>query len=952
MSRRANIEDIRTENMRQTRVKYDTVTAVLTGSYVIAGQAPVMHFLEAQGADRDVYLPALDPLGGQFFIIINIGASNALNVRNAGGTLIETVPAQSDFVTFISNPTAWYASTVQATSGGSGNFDAFVVNVADFGPPFMGQGFTDDVFAIQAAIDYAYNNGRSVVMIPDGFYCTTSRPIWIAPPGSYASVDPQTGGSFTNFQHTMALIGSQVLGNTQAKGVTIEAYNVDINDDIDYNSPYADYPIVIVGPGQGMYVAGLNVRCGGGSLFTTTFRSTNIGIAVSGGPGGASRTMVEKCVVMNCRKGFVTGWNEDSLADSNTFRKCTTISTHVGFHFKQTQNYINSLIDCNTHSTIGVLSDVGKAVNIWGGSFSYAGAVAVDFAISGTTTFSNTVGGAGGYDGTFTTTITYAGELFGFAENGFTDDPTTPIYNAFAIETVHFGIIPCEFVSYNAATNAVTLKLQADWVYSNYGFNLTEDLVANTDLQAEVQACTTLHAAQRVTPFKGTGIHAYGPHLESPGSVFCLVDVISGFQGDVQCTIENPYFNFSPTVDLSSGPRKIQSVWPMVAAINGGVRITGGQLSGGKQVLPWLITIINGEAQFESLGIYSPNIQVPTIGNPFFNQVTYTTWARGSGFWPRTPFIPTKNVGWSSNDGLGIGWVQQNRGMYPALGNMPAPGATLEITSAFYDVVTASPITAAMGEYPIIVGGTLYRVSSYNAAVGSGGEVLTMSDHEMFSYGQDFTMNWSYKGQSPCLYVDDVGWFFPGLKFGIDNGGGVAWYIVRGVYTQDTGGDPRAGYVTVLASPGAGRLAGTKTVVYTGSTIYQEPYNWTQLGGGKAGIEISIVGDSGGVISTGIKVHALEVPFDCTLVGVSMFGDQTGSIVVDIWKDTYANYPPDNADSITSATPPTISSGVKMKDTTLAGWTTVFAEGEILRINVDSVSNFTNLTIVLEVNKR
>lgn len=83
-----------------------------------------------------------------------------------------------------------------------------------------------------------------------------------------------------------------------------------------------------------------------------------------------------------------------------------------------------------------------------------------------------------------------------------------------------------------------------------------------------------------------------------------------------------------------------------------------------------------------------------------------------------------------------------------------------------------------------------------------------------------------------------------------------------------------------------------------------------------------------------------------------MFGDQTGSIVVDIWKDTYANYPPDNADSITSATPPTISSGVKMKDTTLAGWTTVFAEGEILRINVDSVSNFTNLTIVLEVNKR
>jgi len=108
--------------------------------------------------------------------------------------------------------------------------------------------------------------------------------------------------------------------------------------------------------------------------------------------------------------------------------------------------------------------------------------------------------------------------------------------------------------------------------------------------------------------------------------------------------------------------------------------------------------------------------------------------------------------------------------------------------------------------------------------------------------------------------------------------------------------------------------------------------------------------NSGTAIQTGI-IGDLEVPFDCTITGVKMLADQTGSIVVDIWKDTYANYPPTDADSITASAPPTISSGTKATDTTLTGWTTAISAGDILRFNVDSVADVTRLSLSLSVKR-
>jgi hypothetical protein len=105
---------------------------------------------------------------------------------------------------------------------------------------------------------------------------------------------------------------------------------------------------------------------------------------------------------------------------------------------------------------------------------------------------------------------------------------------------------------------------------------------------------------------------------------------------------------------------------------------------------------------------------------------------------------------------------------------------------------------------------------------------------------------------------------------------------------------------------------------------------------------------AGLVITTGIKGF-LQVPVACTITAVTMLADQAGSIVVDIWKDTYANYPPTVADTITAAAKPTIAAANKSQDNTVVGWTTAIAAGDILGFNVDSAATITRLTLELTI---
>jgi hypothetical protein len=96
------------------------------------------------------------------------------------------------------------------------------------------------------------------------------------------------------------------------------------------------------------------------------------------------------------------------------------------------------------------------------------------------------------------------------------------------------------------------------------------------------------------------------------------------------------------------------------------------------------------------------------------------------------------------------------------------------------------------------------------------------------------------------------------------------------------------------------------------------------------------------------------VPFACTVKEWHLLANASGAIVIDVWNDSYANYPPTNDDAMPGAgDEPTIAaSGTKAQDTDLSNWDDVsIAAGSTLRFNVDSVTTITRctLTLVLEV---
>jgi hypothetical protein len=144
-------------------------------------------------------------------------------------------------------------------------------------------------------------------------------------------------------------------------------------------------------------------------------------------------------------------------------------------------------------------------------------------------------------------------------------------------------------------------------------------------------------------------------------------------------------------------------------------------------------------------------------------------------------------------------------------------------------------------------------------------------------------------------------------------------------------------------------MAVKKPLVLGSSGHPEELQSADNLAADLAGISFQL-GGPGATISTGVQGY-IVVPFDCTITEVYLVAGQTGSIVVDLWVDTYANHPPTGADSICASAKPTISSSNKSNDSTLTGWTTSLTKGKIMVVNVDSVSGITNCAGMLMVKK-
>lgn len=112
---------------------------------------------------------------------------------------------------------------------------------------------------------------------------------------------------------------------------------------------------------------------------------------------------------------------------------------------------------------------------------------------------------------------------------------------------------------------------------------------------------------------------------------------------------------------------------------------------------------------------------------------------------------------------------------------------------------------------------------------------------------------------------------------------------------------------------------------------------------------VGITIDGGGSqITTGIKGY-VQVPVAATIISWTILADQSGAIVIDVWKDIYNNFPPDNSDAIPGTDEPEITaSGVKATSSSLGGWTTTsIAAGDCIGFNVDSCTSITRATLML-----
>jgi len=135
-------------------------------------------------------------------------------------------------------------------------------------------------------------------------------------------------------------------------------------------------------------------------------------------------------------------------------------------------------------------------------------------------------------------------------------------------------------------------------------------------------------------------------------------------------------------------------------------------------------------------------------------------------------------------------------------------------------------------------------------------------------------------------------------------------------------------------------IVGTTVILPNDSIGDDEIDNSTPSDVMKIGIVLTIDG-AGTAISVGAK-NWVRIPFNCTITAWELTVDTSATITIDVWKDTYTNYPPDNTDTITNGHEPAISGAVKAQDTDISDWGDVTIDaGDYLKFNVDANDNAT-----------
>lgn len=104
----------------------------------------------------------------------------------------------------------------------------------------------------------------------------------------------------------------------------------------------------------------------------------------------------------------------------------------------------------------------------------------------------------------------------------------------------------------------------------------------------------------------------------------------------------------------------------------------------------------------------------------------------------------------------------------------------------------------------------------------------------------------------------------------------------------------------------------------------------------------------GAVIATG-QYHFLRMTYPASISAWELYADQSGSIVIDLWRCERTRYPPVAADTICGAQRPTLSSQVRSELFGLTNWQAALKSGDVLFSNVVSVTTLTKAWLVLHM---
>lgn len=121
------------------------------------------------------------------------------------------------------------------------------------------------------------------------------------------------------------------------------------------------------------------------------------------------------------------------------------------------------------------------------------------------------------------------------------------------------------------------------------------------------------------------------------------------------------------------------------------------------------------------------------------------------------------------------------------------------------------------------------------------------------------------------------------------------------------------------------------------------------------GAIVGVINGAGTTINTGQKAGYLTIPYNGFITGWDIFSSDgitgvaiTGNCIVDVWKTTYANFPPTSGNTIFITNKPTLTNQSK---NTFTGLAIPISIGDVIGFDVTSASTVTLVNVILKTLK-